>query len=196
MRDYNHTSSPLLDKIEAKFTSEYEKKYVIPRLHDLYEQVRYHFQAADVIYKAMLKERYRYNDITDVLSETEFTEWYNEMLRVNAPTIEVGMPCTIYYFTDHRAATVTMVEYYKDGRKDAAGNRIPRRIGTNLNETKCNNYYTGDYDVFPMTGDDLHVIHDIFTIRKHGRWIMEGQQLHDGCSLAIGYWSHYIDPSF
>ena len=49
MRDYNHTSSPVIDKLEAKFTSEYEKKYVIPRLHDLYEQVRYHFQAADAI---------------------------------------------------------------------------------------------------------------------------------------------------
>lgn len=196
MRDYTHTSSPVIDKLEAKFTSEYEKKYTIPRLHDLYEDVRYHFLTAAYVYEAMHNEHYRYDDITNVLSKEEFTEWYNEMLRVNPPTIEVGMPCTIYYYTDHRAATVTKVEYYKDGRQDAAGNPIPRRISTNLNDTKCLDYYASNYEVIPMTGKDLKIVHDVFTIRKRGRWIMEGQQLHDGCSLGIGYWSHYIDPSF
>lgn len=196
MRDYTHNSSPVIDKIEAKFTEEYQKKYDIPHLHDLYEEVRYHFQSAAAVYKAMLKEHYRYDDITDVLSEEEFTEWYNEMLRINAPIIEVGMPCTIYYYTDHRAATVTKVEYYKDGRKDAAGNRIPRVICTNLNEVKCLDYYAGHYDVIPMTGDALKEVHDTFTIRKHGHWVMAGQQIHDGCHLGIGYWNHYIDPSF
>lgn len=196
MRDYTHNSSELIERIESAFTADHQKKYDIPHLHGLYEEVRYRFLTATEVYKAMLKERYRYDTITDVLTEAEFTEWYNEMLRINPPTIEVGMPCTIYYYTDHRAATVTTVEYYKDGRKDAAGNRIPRVIGVNLNEVKCLDYYAGNYDVIPMTGNDLKIVEDRFTYRKHGRWIMENQSLHDGCSLGIGYWSHYIDPCF
>lgn len=196
MRDYTHNSSELIERIESAFTADHQKKYDIPRLHDVYEQVRYRFQPAAVVYKMMLKERYRYDEITDVLDEATFTEWYNEMLRINPPTIEVGMPCTIYYYSDHRAATVTKVEYYKDGRQDAVGNPIPRRISTNLNETKCLDYYASDYEVIPMTGKDLQIVHDVFTIRKYGHWIMEGQQIQGGCSLGFGYWSHYIDPSF
>ena len=196
MENYDHSSSPIIEKIEARFITEYEKKYVIPRLHNLYEKVRYHFRTADYVYMAMRNERLHYEDITNVLSEDEFTEWYNEMLRINPPIVEVGMPCTIYYYTDHRAATVTMVEYYKDGRTDAAGNRIPCRIGTNLNRTTCKDYYAGDYDVIPMDEYEINIIHDVFTLRKNGHWIMEGQPLKDGCSLEPGYWSHYIDPSF
>lgn len=197
MKDYTHTSSPVIEKIEANFESEAAKKYDLPLLHNLYEQVRYRFLPANVVYKMMVEEHYRFNHILECIDEVEFTQWYNEMLRINPPTIEVGTPCTIYYYSDRRAATVTMVEYYKDGRKDAAGNRIPKVIGTNLNEVKCIDYYAGEYEVIPMTDPEaLKKVHDKFTFRKHGRWIMEGQQVHDGCSLGIGYQSHYIDPSF
>lgn len=196
MREYTHTSSPVIEKIEANFESEAAKKYDLPLLHDLYEQVRYRFLPANVVYKMMMDEHYRFDDVLECIDEDEFTQWYNEMLRINPPTIEVGTPCTVYYYSDHRAATVTKVEYYKDGRKDAAGNRIPKLIGTNLNEVKCIDFYAGKYEVLPMTGEDLGLVHDEFTIRKHGRWISKGNQTGDGLSLGIGYWNHYIDPCF
>lgn len=197
MKDYTHNTSELLDQIEAKFVTDIQKKYDIPQLHDLYEQVRYRFQTAEYVYAGMENEHYHYSDILEVLTKEEFIQWYNEMLRVNPPTIEVGMPCTVYYWSDHRAATITKVEYYKDGRKDAAGNRIPKLLGTNLNEVKCIDYYAGNYEVFPMTDpEQLKLVHDEFTIRKHGRWISKGNETGDGLSLGIGYWNHYIDPSF
>ena len=200
MKDYTHTSSTVIEAIESKFTTDVQKKYDVPQLHDLYEQMRYRFQTAEYVYAGMENDHYRLSDILEVLTKEEFIQWYNEMLRVNPPTIEVGMPCTVYYsvyyYSDHRAATVTKVEYYKDGRKDAAGNRIPKLIGTNLNKVKCIDYYAGDYKVFPMTGKDLEIVHDEFTIRKHGRWISKGNETGDGLSLGIGYWDHYIDPSF
>ena len=171
MREYTHTSSPVIEKIEANFESEAAKKYDLPILHDMYEQVRYRFLPANAVYKMMVDEHY-------------------------PPTIEVGTPCTVYYYSDHRAATVTKVDYYKDGRKDAAGNRIPKLIGTNLNEVKCLDFYAGKYEVLPMTGKDLGLVHNEFTIRKHGRWISKGNQTGDGLSLGIGYWNHYIDPCF
>lgn len=197
MKDYTHNTSELLNQIEAKFTTDFQKKYDVPQLHDIYEQVRYRFQTAEYVYAGMENDHYRLSDILEVLTKEEFIQWYNEMLRVNPPTIEVGMPCTVYYYSDHRAATVTKVEYYKDGRKDAAGNRIPKLIGTNLNEVKCLDYYAGNYEVIPMTDpEQLKLVHDEFTIRKRGCWISKGNETGDGLSLGIGYWDHYIDPSF
>lgn len=197
MKDYNHTSSPVIEKIEANFESEAEKKYDLPLLHDLYEQVRYRFLPANVVYKMMVEEHYRFNNVLECIDEDEFTQWYNEMLRINPPTIEVGTPATVYYWSDRRAATITMVEYFKNSKKDAAGNPIPKKIGVNLNEVKCIDYYAGDYEVIPMTDpEQLKLVHDTFTFRKGGRWISEGNTTGDGLSLGIGYQDHYIDPSF
>jgi hypothetical protein len=44
--------------------------------------------------------------------------------------------------------------------------------------------------------EDLKLVYAEFTIRKHGRWISKGNKTGDGLSLGIGYWNHYIDPSF
>lgn len=192
----NHNTSQLTELIESMFSAENMKKYELPRLYDLYENFRYRYMTASAVYEYM-KNDFRFDTIRGMLPEEMFTNWYNEMLRINPPTITIGMPCTVYYYSDRRAATITKIEYYKDGRKDAAGNRIPRLLGTNLNEVKCIDHFKGEYEVIPMTDPGkLKLVHDEFTLRKHGRWISKGNQTGDGLVLGIGFWRHYIDPSF
>lgn len=208
MKDYTHNTSDKLTKIEASFDSRDAEM-----LHRKYEEVRYRFLTADEFCTYCQNDWFQFDDLFVNGPEDELglpthvwagegakatvINWYNQMLKDNAPVIEVGTPATVYYWSDHRAATVTLVEYYKNGKKDAVGNLIPKRIGVNLNEVKCLDYYSGDYEVIPMTDpEQLKLVHDFFTLRKGGRWISEGNTIGDGLSLGIGYQSHYIDPSF
>lgn len=91
----------------------------------------------------------------------------------------VGLPCTICYYSDRRAATVTRIISEK-------------KIEVTHNEVKCLDYYAGDYEVLP----DLRPRADIFTKRRNGQWVMEGQSVRDGVVLMLHYQRHYIDPSF
>lgn len=93
----------------------------------------------------------------------------------------VGLPCTICYYSDRRAATVTKV--FNE-----------RRIAVRHNKTRCIDYYAGDYEVLP----DLVGWHEeeIFTKRRNGMWVQEGQLVKDGVCLMLHYQSHYIDPHF
>lgn len=92
---------------------------------------------------------------------------------------EVGLPCTVVYWSDYRAATVTRII-------------TPRKIAVKNNVTECKDYYAGDYDILP----ELEGGEAIFTKRRNGRWIMEGNETKDGIALALHYQRHYIDPSF
>ena len=198
MKNYNHISSPVIDKIESRFTTRSAKTHGIPMMHEVYETIRYQYLPAGVVYRMMMREHARYRKVTDVLKEDAFTEWYNEMLRINRPTIEAGMPCTVHYSADCRAATVTKVEYYEDGRTDAAGNPIPSRIGTNMNKVKCIDYYAGEYEIYPLSGRAMKTVRDTFTLRKNGHWVGEGQESKDGCRLEVGvqrHWSLFVIPN-
>ena len=93
---------------------------------------------------------------------------------------EVGIPCTIVYFSDYRAATV--VEVSEDKKK----------VGVRFNETKCNDWYAGDYEILP----ELYGSVQYFTHRRNGSWIMEKQPVRDGVALALHYQEHYIDPHY
>lgn len=92
---------------------------------------------------------------------------------------KVGLPCTVCYWSDKRAATVTRII-------------SPRKIEVTHNEVKCLDYYAGDYEILPDL--DGHV--DVFTKRRNGRWCMEGQSMKDSVQLMLHYQRHYIDPSF
>lgn len=92
---------------------------------------------------------------------------------------EVGLGCTIIYWSDRRAATVTRVI-------------SPKKIEVTHNEVKCLDYYSGEYEVLP----ELQERTAVFTKRKNGMWFMEGHKTNDGVSLALNYQTHYIDPSF
>lgn len=91
----------------------------------------------------------------------------------------IGLPCTICYYSDKRAATVTRIISEK-------------KIEVTHNVVKTIDYYAGDYEVLP----DLMPRTGIFTKRRNGQWVMEGQETKDGVVLMLHYQRHYIDPSF
>ena len=91
----------------------------------------------------------------------------------------VGLTCTICYYSDKRAATVTRIISEK-------------KIEVTHNVVKTIDYYAGDYEVLP----DLMPRTAIFTKRRNGQWVMEGQAAKDGVVLMLHYQRHYIDPSF
>jgi hypothetical protein len=196
MKEYEHNTSKVIEQIEALFTTEDQKKYDIPILHSVYEENRYRFFDAKTFYGMMSYESYRFDGIADVLSEELFTIWYNEMLRINPPTIVPGTPVTIFYYTDRRAATVTKVDYYANGKHDAAGNLIPKTIYAQHNEVICNDYYAGDYTVIPLENPENQTWRHSFRLRKGGRWIETGSTFRDGLRCGVGFWHHYIDPCF
>lgn len=203
MKDYNrdgiytHKISDKIAKIEAKFNYEFAQ-YDIDLLHDVFHENRYSYFTAEDFYRIMTKESYRYGRITKTLTLAGFAKWYNEMLRLNPPVLEIGTHASVYYYSDIRAATVTSIEYYKDKRTDGAGNLIPKRIGVNLNyNVDCKDYYAGDYEVHPITDpEQMKVVKYYFTLRRNHNWVDETCKMRDGLVLGLGYWRHYIDPSF
>lgn len=92
---------------------------------------------------------------------------------------EVGLKCTICYYSDYRAATVTQV-------------LTERKVAVRFNKTKCLDYFAGDYEILPeLEGEER-----IFTKRSNGKWIAEGQLSKDGVRLALHYQRHYINPEY
>lgn len=92
---------------------------------------------------------------------------------------KVGLPCTICYWSDYRAATVSRIISDK-------------KIAVRHNKTNCLDWYGGRYEILP----ELEEGEDIFTKRKNGAWCMEGQPTKDSVKLMLHYQRHYIDPSF
>lgn len=114
----------------------------------------------------------------DTEEQDKLEEKWMALLRGIVP--EVGIPCTIVYYSDYRAATVVEVNEKKN------------RIGVRFNKTECKDWYAGNYEILP----ELYGEVQYFTHRKKGQWIMEGHQVRDGVALALHYQRHYIDPHF
>ena len=113
------------------------------------------------------------------------TEKMRELWDKMDATIKVGVPCTIHYYSDHRAATITEVI------KNKAGKVI--KVGVKRNVTKTLDYYAGDYEI----KDELEGGERYYTLRRNHRWIEEGSTSKDPSTiLSIGFRRHYIDPSF
>ena len=103
---------------------------------------------------------------------------YDELVRTTEPF--VGAKATIYYYSDCRAATVVEVK----------GKNI---IGVRLNETKCNDYFSSEYEVLP----ELYGRVEYYSKRKSGRWRMVGQpDKWTEVQLCLHYHRHYIDQSY
>jgi hypothetical protein len=90
-----------------------------------------------------------------------------------------GLPCTMIYYSDSRASTVTRVVSDK-------------AVYVRHNRTVCRDYYGSDYDILPELEGGEHK----FTKRKNGEWVLEGHPVRDGVKLALHYQHHHIDPSF
>ena len=95
-------------------------------------------------------------------------------------TPEVGMPVTLNYYSDRQAATVTEVV-------------SPKKIRVRNNRVKCIDHYAGDYQVFP---NEFEGGEQVFTKRKNGRWVLEGDGANKGLGLSLGVHDHYVDPTF
>ena len=103
-----------------------------------------------------------------------------EMFNEAHPVLAVGMGATENLYSDHRAMTIVEII-------------SPRKIVVQENETECLDYYGGRYKVL----DSLTGRKYIFTLRRGGTWVEEGQPKENGSvTLSVGYRRHYIDPSF
>lgn len=95
----------------------------------------------------------------------------NEAMKALVP--RVGLPCTVYFYTDRHAATVTQIIN-------------PKKVAVRDNQVECLDYYAGRYKILPeLEGGEY-----IFTKRSNGKWIMEGQHSKDGVRLLLHYQSH------
>lgn len=109
--------------------------------------------------------------------EEHEARWLNAVFAI---VPEVGLPCTIKYFSDYRAATVTRII-------------SPTKIEVTHNNVECIDYYAGNYEILPELETDSV---DVFTKRKNGMWVMEGHKVKDGVKLLLHYQRHYIDPHY
>lgn len=112
-------------------------------------------------------------------------EFPEECLKIFDETevkVEVGTPATENLYSDHRAKTVVEVI-------------SPTKIVVAENETRCIDYYAGEYEVLDEIAE--YMSKETFTLRKGGTWVMEGQPKKIGSvTLTLGFRRHYIDPSF
>lgn len=93
---------------------------------------------------------------------------------------EVGMGCTEILWSDRRAHTVVEV-------------LSPNKVAVRENKTVCKDYFADEYEIL----DELQGGADVYTRRRSGRWVMEGQPDRNGSVvLLLGTRYHSIDPSF
>lgn len=116
--------------------------------------------------------------------KSSYSEWKVQIEKERTHAIKnlvpyVGLGCTICYYSDRRAATVTKII-------------SPCKIEVRFNRTKCIDYYAGEYEILPELEGDSRV----FTKRRNGYWVAEGQPYKDGVLLMLHYQNHYIDPTF
>ena len=114
----------------------------------------------------------------------DLSDWWEQKKKAKLEAIknlvpEVGLGCTICYYSDKRAATVTKII-------------TPCKIEVTFNKTKCIDYYAGEYEILP----ELEGEPKVFTKRRNGYWVAEGHAYKGGVLLMLHYQNHYIDPSF
>lgn len=112
----------------------------------------------------------------------DWPEVVAEVFAESNPELKVGMGATMNLWSDRRAMTIVEVV-------------SPKKIIVQENETKCIDYYTGNYEVHDTIAE--YMGKHTFTLRKNGRWVEEGQPKKFGSvTLTVGFLRHYIDPSF
>ncbi len=110
-------------------------------------------------------------------------QWHEAILGIIP---EAGRGCTICYWSDKRAATITKVEYTKAGK--------PKAVEVTHNKVKCLDWFANEYEILPEL-DERRV--DRFTLRKNGRWYEEGQETSpNSVVLMLHYQAHSIDPCY
>lgn len=116
--------------------------------------------------------------------KSNYSDWKKQVEKEREHAIKnlvpyIGLGCTICYYSDKRAATVTIII-------------STFKIEVTFNKVKCIDYYAGEYEILPK----LEGAPKVFTKRKNGYWVAEGQSFKDGVLLMLHYQNHYIDPTF
>lgn len=138
---------------------------------------KYNCKNADEFVKNAIEDTFGIENV----NPANLHAWYSKLPDAE---IEKGVPCTIRYYSDSRAATIIDVKRNKDGK--------PIEVTVAHNVVEVVDYFGGDYKIH----DELEDITDVFTLRRGGGWVMKGHQKRDGVRLYIGHHHHYIDPSF
>ena len=95
-----------------------------------------------------------------------------------APT--VGMGATMLMATDRHAGTIIRIVTPKKII-------VQRDTSTRTDNNGMSESQT--YDYTPDTNGEQYTV----TLRKNGRWVIQGQQAHNGTAFAIGHRSSYFD---
>ena len=126
----------------------------------------------------------------------------NEIMSCQASeknNIEIGMAATEFVGSDRYAMIVTEVlgpkkikvtrmddEDYKDLKNYTDDKNIQIIRGTRLMK----------YAVITADGKHWEGTGTIYTLRKNGRWMPEGEGLWGTCSIHLGHAETYLDPCF
>ena len=112
----------------------------------------------------------------------DWPEVAEEVFNKANPVLKVGLGATMNLWSDRRAMTIVEVVN-------------PKKIVVQENETKCIDYYAGEYEV--LDGIAEYMGRHTFTLRKNGTWVEEGHpKKYGSVTLTVGFRRHYIDPSF
>lgn len=98
-------------------------------------------------------------------------------------TPEVGMECTICFYSDSRPAKVSRII-------------SPKRIEVKELSYKCIKGSAQDGSAEYEYFDDPNGAERIFSLRKNGKWIIVGNSTKDGIKLSLGHAHYYYDPHF
>ena len=102
----------------------------------------------------------------------------------SAPAPVVGMGATKVGWTDRHAATIVAVS--ADGRTVRIQEDRATRTDTNgMSEVQT-------YEFAPNPSAEI----EVYTLRKNGRWVKQGEPMKNGARITIGHRSEYYDYSF
>ena len=90
--------------------------------------------------------------------KSSYSEWKVQIEKERTHAIKnlvpyVGLGCTICYYSDRRAATVTKII-------------SSCKIEVTFNQVRCIDYYSGEYEILP----ELEGAPRVFTKRRNGYW--------------------------
>lgn len=97
------------------------------------------------------------------------------------PVPEVGMGATALYWSDRRAGTVVAV---KGKRLVWKEDKATRTDSNGMSDCQSYSY-----------APDPEAQEEVFTLRKNGKWVREGDSMNGTC-LGLGYRRTYYDYSF
>ena len=127
------------------------------------------------------------------------TSCINEVMNAKASekeNIEIGLAATMFVGSDRYAMVVTEVL----GPKKIRVNHMDDTDYNSLNEDdkiqKLSMERMTKYAITTDGNKHWEGMGKIYTLRKNGRWMPEGEGLWGTCSIHLGHANNYMDPSF